>query len=69
MHCEFGGQRTAAFEWLTTRDTADVEDGKIEVIGPDIDTVEPGGRLPLANPGANQPPDRTLLDILVIEPE
>ncbi len=47
MHCEFGGQRTSAFEWLTMRDTSEVEDGKIELIGPDIDSVEPGGRLPL----------------------
>jgi len=47
MHCEFGGQKTPAFEWLTMRDIADVEDGKIEVIGPDVDSVEAGGRLPL----------------------
>jgi acetyl-CoA synthase len=47
MHCEFGGQRTTAFEWLTMQDTAKVEDGKIEVIGPNIDTLEAGGRLPL----------------------
>ncbi|MHC5085408.1 MAG: acetyl-CoA decarbonylase/synthase complex subunit alpha/beta, partial [Planctomycetota bacterium] len=47
MHCEFGGNRTPAFEWLKTADIADVEDGKIEVIGPDIDTLEPGGQLPL----------------------
>jgi len=47
MHCEFGGNRTPGFEWLRTGDIADVEDGKIEVIGPDIDTLEPGGQLPL----------------------
>jgi acetyl-CoA synthase len=47
MHCEFGGQRTPAFEWLRMRDIADVEDGKVEVIGPDVDSVEPGGKLPL----------------------
>ncbi|MHC5018175.1 MAG: acetyl-CoA decarbonylase/synthase complex subunit alpha/beta [Planctomycetota bacterium] len=47
MHCEFGGNRTPAFEWLKTADIADVEDGKIEVIGPDIDTLAPGGQLPL----------------------
>ncbi|MHC4930537.1 MAG: CO dehydrogenase/CO-methylating acetyl-CoA synthase complex subunit beta [Planctomycetota bacterium] len=43
MHCEFGGNRTPGFEWLKTADIADVEDGKIEVIGPDIDTLAPGG--------------------------
>jgi acetyl-CoA synthase len=47
MYCEFGGNRTPAFEWVKTLDTAEVEDGKIEVIGPDIDTVKPGGKLPL----------------------
>ena len=47
MHCEFGGQRTPAFEWLAMCDSSEVEDGKIEVIGPDIDSVEEGGKLPL----------------------
>jgi len=48
MHVEFGGQKTPAFEWLRMRDMGDVEDGKIELKGPDADSVEPGGRLPLA---------------------
>jgi acetyl-CoA synthase len=47
MHCEFGGQRTPAFEWLRTADSDEVEDGRIEVIGSDIDSVEEGGKLPL----------------------
>ena len=47
MHCEFGGNRTPAFEWLTMCDSSEVEDGKVEVIGPDIDSLEPGGKLPL----------------------
>jgi len=47
MYCEFGGNRTPAFEWFTTLDTQEVEDGKIEVIGPDVDSVEAGGQLPL----------------------
>ena len=47
MHCEFGGQRTPAFEWLTMCDSSEVDDGKIEVTGPDIDSVEVGGKLPL----------------------
>jgi acetyl-CoA synthase len=46
MQCEFGGQRTPAFEWLTMQDMSKVEDGKIEVEGPDVDTVESGGKLP-----------------------
>jgi len=47
MHCEMGGQRTPAFEFCTTRDLDEVKDGNVEVIGPDIDQVPEGGRLPL----------------------
>jgi acetyl-CoA synthase len=47
MHCEFGGQRTPAFEWVRMRDISDVEDGAVEVIGPESDSVEAGGKLPL----------------------
>jgi len=48
MHCEFGGQRTPAFEWLRMLDIAEVEDGKITVEGPDADSLEAGGKMPLA---------------------
>jgi acetyl-CoA synthase len=47
MHCEFGGQRTPSFEWLRMRAIGEVEDGRVEVEGPDIDSVEAGGKLPL----------------------
>jgi len=47
MQAEFGGQRTPAFEWLRMREIDEVEDGNVEVIGPDIDSVEVGGKLPL----------------------
>ena len=47
MHCEFGGQRTPAFEWLRMRELDEVEDGRVELHGPDSDTVEAGGQLPL----------------------
>jgi acetyl-CoA synthase len=47
MHCEFGGQRTPAFEWLTMKDIDEVEDGRVEVIGPNVDSVEAEGKLPL----------------------
>ena len=47
MYCEFGGGRTPGFE-LVEMVGDDIEDGKITVIGPDIDTLgEDGGRLPL----------------------
>ena len=45
---EAGGGKTQAVEWLTTRDLNEVEDGKIEVIGKDLDQLEPKTRLPLA---------------------
>jgi acetyl-CoA synthase len=47
-HVEFGGNRTPAFEFVTTRELAEVEDGKITVVGSDVDDVEEGGALPLA---------------------
>ena len=46
-HVEFGGNRTHAFEYVTTRDITEVEDGKITVVGPDVDDVEEGASLPL----------------------
>jgi acetyl-CoA synthase len=49
MFAEFGGGRTTAWELVMKKDMAEVEDHKIEIIGPDIDTLEPnGGKLPLA---------------------
>jgi len=47
MHCEFGGQKTAAFEWLRMLDIGEVEDGRIDIVGPDVDSISVGGRLPL----------------------
>jgi acetyl-CoA synthase len=46
-HVEFGGNKTPGFEFVTTRDLTDVEDGKITVFGPDVDDVEEGTALPL----------------------
>ncbi|HUU68912.1 MAG TPA: acetyl-CoA decarbonylase/synthase complex subunit alpha/beta [Planctomycetota bacterium] len=48
MHCEFGGRRRPAFEFVTTRSMTDVEDGRIEVIGAEIADVREGDALPLA---------------------
>jgi len=47
MYCEFGGQRTPSFEWLRMREMDQVEDGKVEVTGADVDSVSQGGQLPL----------------------
>jgi acetyl-CoA synthase len=48
MYCEFGGQRTPAFEWLRMLDISEVEDGRIELVGPDVDSVQAGSKMPLA---------------------
>jgi len=47
MQVEFGGKYSTAFEYLRMRELDDVEDGKIEVIGPDVDTAKMGGAMPL----------------------
>ncbi|MBY2475526.1 CO dehydrogenase/CO-methylating acetyl-CoA synthase complex subunit beta [Clostridioides difficile] len=50
MFAEFGGNRTEAWELVVKKEAAEVEDHKIEIIGPNIDEVEADGvlRLPLA---------------------
>lgn len=48
VHVEFGGTRTTAFEYCTMKEPAEVEDGKIIVVGKEADEVEPGTQLPLA---------------------
>lgn len=47
MYVEFGGQRTTAFELVKEREKEEVEDGNVELIGPDINDVEEGDQLPL----------------------
>ncbi|HVO40451.1 MAG TPA: CO dehydrogenase/CO-methylating acetyl-CoA synthase complex subunit beta, partial [Spirochaetia bacterium] len=48
MHVQMGQKYSKAVEYLRMRELDEVEDGKIELIGPDIDSVEPGGAMPLA---------------------
>ncbi len=48
IYLETGGGRTPMVEWVTSKRMEEVEDGKIEVIGPDIKDVEAGAQLPLA---------------------
>ncbi|HUV55713.1 MAG TPA: acetyl-CoA decarbonylase/synthase complex subunit alpha/beta [Dehalococcoidales bacterium] len=48
IHLECGGGRTPMVEWVTSKRMEDVEDGKIEVIGPEITDVPAGSGLPLA---------------------
>jgi acetyl-CoA synthase len=47
MRVEFGGGRTTAFELVEMVGENEIEDGKIEVIGPEIDEAEEGSSLPL----------------------
>jgi acetyl-CoA synthase len=47
MRIEFGGGRTTAFELVEMVGEDQIEDGKIEVIGPEIDEAPEGGSLPL----------------------
>ncbi len=48
VYAEFGGGRTPCIELVRIADMDAVEDGKVEVFGPDLKDVKPGSRLPLA---------------------
>ena len=47
MFVQFGGKYSTAFEYLKMRKMDEIEDGKIEVIGPEIDSMTEGGSAPL----------------------
>ncbi len=42
MQIEIGGPGTPAFEYVVMRNNSEIEDGKVEVVGPDIDEMEQG---------------------------
>lgn len=46
MYVEMGGGRTPAFELVRSVGESEIEDGKVEVIGPEIDSFQAGDRLP-----------------------
>ncbi len=48
MHVQFGYKYSDAVEYVHTADSAEMQDGEIELAGPDIDAVEEGGAMPLA---------------------
>ncbi len=48
VQVEFGGNKTSAFEFVTSVGIDEINDGEIEIIGPDIEAVEVGTALPLA---------------------
>ncbi|MDO8567509.1 MAG: acetyl-CoA decarbonylase/synthase complex subunit alpha/beta [Dehalococcoidales bacterium] len=48
IYLECGGGRTHMVEWVTSKRMEEVEDGKVEVIGPDVTDVAVNTKLPLA---------------------
>jgi len=48
IYLECGGGRTQMVEWVTSKRMEEVEDGKIEVVGPEIADVPAGSKLPMA---------------------
>jgi acetyl-CoA synthase len=47
MFVEFGGGRSPAFELVQMAEADDVTDGKINIIGPDLDQMQDGGAYPM----------------------
>jgi acetyl-CoA synthase len=47
LHVEFGGKYSSAFEYLRARPMDQVQDGKVTLVGPDIDTAKKGKAMPL----------------------
>ncbi|MCX5692791.1 MAG: acetyl-CoA decarbonylase/synthase complex subunit alpha/beta [Candidatus Omnitrophica bacterium] len=47
MFAQFGGKYSDAFEYVKMVPPDKIEDGKIEVIGPELDKIEDGGAAPL----------------------
>ncbi len=48
IYLECGGGRTQMVEWVTSKRMDQVEDGKVQVIGPQLADITAGSRLPLA---------------------
>jgi acetyl-CoA synthase len=48
IYLECGGGRTAMCEWVTTKRMNEIEDGKVEVIGPEVTDVPVNSRMPMA---------------------
>jgi acetyl-CoA synthase len=48
IYLEAGGGRTHMVEWVTSKRMEEVEDSRVEVIGPDLDEIKVGSRVPLA---------------------
>jgi acetyl-CoA synthase len=47
MHVQFGYKYSPAVEYVHMAEGSEIQDGQIELVGPDIDSVDPGGAMPL----------------------
>ncbi|MFH1854739.1 MAG: acetyl-CoA decarbonylase/synthase complex subunit alpha/beta [Candidatus Omnitrophota bacterium] len=47
MYAQFGGKYSDAFEYVKIAESDKIEDGKIDVIGPDMDEIQEGSAAPL----------------------
>jgi acetyl-CoA synthase len=47
MRVEFGGKKSRAFEYLHMAGLEEVEDGKIEIVGPGFEAIEAQGAMDL----------------------
>lgn len=47
MYVQFGGKFSSAFEFVSTKSLNEIEDGKIEVVGPEVDDMKEGSAYPL----------------------
>ena len=48
IYLECGGGRTPMVEWVSSKPMTEVEDGRVEVIGPELTDLPAGSRLPMA---------------------
>jgi len=48
LYFECGGGRTLGVELTISKDMHEVEDGKVEMVGPDLDQIKEGDKLPFA---------------------
>ena len=48
MRCEFGGKYSHCFEYLRGVPLDSISDGVVELVGPDIDTLDPQGSMDMA---------------------
>jgi len=48
MHVQFGFKYSESVEYVYMVDPAEIQDGDVQVTGPDVDSVQTGGAMPLA---------------------